>query len=122
MHFGTEAQSGSKLGHQLQQSDASRRSLTRYMRTRFRALRRLESALIGGRSTLGALARRLGGSFDGASVMMGDKTGVQKRVRNLFPRAIFTQCVAHEGALVRAHMHRDSNLRACIILTPELSA
>lgn len=42
----------------------------------------------------------IGGSFDGASVMMGERTGVQKRLRNLFPRAFFIHCVAHRGALV----------------------
>lgn len=42
----------------------------------------------------------VGGSFDGASSMMGNKTGVQTRLRQHFPFAVFIHCVAHRGALV----------------------
>ena len=41
----------------------------------------------------------IGQSYDGASTMSGNLNGVQKRIRDRFPYAYYTHCVAHRMAL-----------------------
>jgi len=42
----------------------------------------------------------VGQCYDGASVMAGHLTGLQARVKNVAPNAIFTHCLAHMFNLV----------------------
>lgn len=39
-------------------------------------------------------------SFDGASVMSGEHGGVQKKIRDHYPYAIYTHCMAHRCNLI----------------------
>ena len=39
--------------------------------------------------------QKLGQGYDGASTMAGHLSGVQKRIRDKYPRAIFVHCASH---------------------------
>ena len=41
------------------------------------------------------LGRLIGMRFDGAATFFGDKTGVQKRLKELAPHALFVHCRCH---------------------------
>ena len=41
-----------------------------------------------------------GQGYDGASTMSGEKSGVQKRIRDIQPKALYTHCVSHSLNLV----------------------
>ena len=42
------------------------------------------------------LGRLIGMGFDGAATFSGDKTGVQRRLKELSPRALFVHCCCHD--------------------------
>ena len=46
------------------------------------------------------LGRLIGMGFDGAATFSGDKTGVQRRLNELSPRALFVHCCCHVLQLV----------------------
>ena len=41
------------------------------------------------------LGRLIGMGFDGAATFSGDKTGVQRRLKELSPHALFVHCCCH---------------------------
>ena len=41
------------------------------------------------------LGRHIGMGFDGAATFSGDKTGVQRRLKELSPHALFVHCLYH---------------------------
>lgn len=43
-------------------------------------------------------------SYDGASVMSGKLNGVQAKIKELYPSAIYTHCMAHRLNLVVVDM------------------
>ncbi|XP_050065523.1 zinc finger protein 862-like [Aphis gossypii] len=54
-------------------------------------------------STLKIIAQ----SFDGASVMSGRLNGVQAKIKELYPSAIYTHCMAHRLNLVVVDMCKN---------------
>lgn len=46
-------------------------------------------------------------SYDGANVMSGKFNGVQEKVRNKFPYAIYTHCMAHRINLIVIDMCKN---------------
>jgi hypothetical protein len=58
-------------------------------------------AIVGCLEGLGlSLSELRGQGYDGASTMSGAKTGVQKRIRDKQPKALYTHCAGHSLNLV----------------------
>lgn len=57
------------------------------------------------------VGKMVGFSSDGASVMMGRLTGVQKRLADIFPFLIRTPCVAHKSSLVGVRMGKEPTVK-----------
>ena len=56
----------------------------------------ISAAILAHLSRIGVDLRKLvGQGYDGASTMAGHVSGVQKRIRKKYPRAIFVHCAAH---------------------------
>lgn len=49
-------------------------------------------------------AQIIGQSYDGASVMAGKFNGVQAKIQNKYPYAVYTHCMAHRVNLVVVDM------------------
>ena len=49
------------------------------------------------------LGRLIGMGFDGAATFSGDKTGVQRRLKELSPHALFVHCRCHVLQLASVH-------------------
>lgn len=49
-------------------------------------------------------AQIIGQSYDGASVMAGKFNGVQAKIQNKYPHAVYTHCMAHRVNLVVVDM------------------
>lgn len=54
--------------------------------------------------------------YDGASVMSGKFNGIQSKVKNQFPYAIYTHCMAHQMNLVVIDMCKIVKIIKYIIL------
>ena len=61
----------------------------------------ITNAIVGTLEGLGLSLNNLRGQgYDGASTMSGEKSGVQKRIRDIQPKALYTHCVSHSLNLV----------------------
>jgi len=63
-------------------------------------------------STLKIIAQ----SYDGASVMSGRLNGVQAKIKELYPSAIYTHCMAHRLNLVVVDMCKNIKVRKRYLL------
>jgi len=52
----------------------------------------------------------IGQSYDGPSVMSGVHGGVQKKIQEKYPYAIYTHCMAHRTSLVIIDMCKSVNV------------
>ena len=71
------------------------------------------------------LGRLIGMGFDGAATFSGDKTGVQRRLKELSPHALFVHCHCHVLQLVLCkllmlhHLHYPDNVMEVLSLLPK---
>ena len=73
----------------------------------------ISAAILAHLSRIGVDLRKLvGQGYDGASTMAGHVSGVQKRIRKKYPRAIFVHCAAHCLNLVINDQSRVSIVRS----------
>ena len=73
----------------------------------------ISAAILAHLSRIGVDLRKLvGQGYDGASTMAGHVSGVQKRIRKKYPRAIFVHCAAHCLNLVINDQGRVSIVRS----------
>ena len=73
----------------------------------------ISAAILAYLSRIGVDLRKLvGQGYDGASTMAGYVSGVQKRIRKKYPRAIFVHCAAHCLNLVINDQSRVSIVRS----------
>lgn len=60
-------------------------------------------------------------TYDGASVMSGHLTGLQARVKEKCPDALFVHCVAHRLNLVLSQALQNSSIKECKVFLKTLS-
>jgi len=58
----------------------------------------------------------IGQSYDGASVMSGHTGGVQAKLKEIHPKAIYVHCMAHKLNLVVIDMYKHLKVRSNIFI------
>lgn len=77
----------------------------------------LEQAIVGILGNLNLSIDDLQGQgYDGASTMSGGKSGLQRRILNRQPKALYTHCAGHSFNLVIAHGYEEPSIRSCILV------
>lgn len=62
-----------------------------------------------------------GQGYDGASSMSGEKSGVQKRIRDIQPKALYTHCAGHSFNLAIVNSCSVPSVRNCIDVIKNLT-
>ena len=81
----------------------------------------IEQAITGLLTDLGlSLDDLRGQGYDGASTMSGEKSGVQRRIMEKQPKALYTHCSSHSLNLVIAQACADPSETVFLLSRPSL--
>ena len=82
----------------------------------------LEQAIVGLLGNLNLSIDDLRGQgYDGASTMSGGKSGLQRRILNRQPKALYTHCAGDSFNLVIAHGCEEPSIRNCISVIKDIT-